>query len=140
MQRPQAGALPEIRDNQYMRFGPLLLLAATVAGYAQFPQTGPGVGQYPPGQYPPGQYPPGKNPGGGGSLPGLPGRNRGSKTNTSVPTDTVSGMLRRGNATEVAIEAPDKRIIRVVVNKTTKYVTTDNTGKSNEIQSASLEP
>src|SRR5947207_2614944 len=106
-----------------MRFRPpLLLLAVTMAGYAQFPQTGPGVGQYPPSQYPPGQYPPGQNPRGGGSLPGLPGRNRGSKTtNASVPTDTVAGMLRRANATEVAIEAPDKRIIRIVVNKTTKY-------------------
>jgi len=125
-----------------MKTGALLLLIATFGAFAQFPgQTIPG--QYP-GQYPPGGYPPGQYPGNGRQMPGpsLPGRSRTSrKADTTIPTDTVTGMLRKTGANEIVVESPDRRIIHVTTNRTTtKYVTTDNTGRSSEIQSSRLEP
>jgi hypothetical protein len=124
-----------------MKTGALLLLISTFGAFAQFPgQTIPG--QFP-GQYPPGQYPPGQYPGNGRQMPGpsLPGRSRTSrKADATVPTDTVTGMLRKTGTNEIVIEPADKRIIHVTTNRTTKYVTTDGTGRSSEIQSSSLEP
>jgi hypothetical protein len=123
-----------------MKTGALLLLIATFGAFAQFPgQTIPG--QYP-GQYPPGGYP-GQYPGNGRQMPGpsLPGRSRTSrKADTAIPTDTVTGMLRKASANEVVIETSDHRIIHVTTNRATKYVATDSTGRSAEIQSLSLEP
>ena len=128
-----------------MRLGLLFLLAATTAAVAQFPQTGPGAPipgtQYPGTQYP-GRYP-GQNPPMGQPLPGgsIPGRGRNSKkVEAAVPTDTLSGILRRASATEITVEPTDKRIIRIAIGKTTKYVTTDNTGKSVDYKSSDLEP
>ena len=49
-------------------------------------------------------------------------------------------MLRRLTSTEIALESPDKRIIRVIATKATQFVTTDNTGKSVAIPSTDLDP
>ncbi len=50
-------------------------------------------------------------------------------------------MLRKTGTSEIVVESPDRRIIHVTTNRTTtKYVTTDNTGRSSEIQSSRLEP
>lgn len=123
-----------------MRLGLLFLLAATMVALAQFPQTGPGA-PIPGTQYP-GRYP-GQNPPMGQPLPGgsIPGRGRNSKKlEAAIPTDTLSGILRRASATEITLEPTDKRIIRIAIGTTTKYVTTDNTGKSVDYKSSDLEP
>ena len=128
-----------MRHNRGMRFGPLFLLAGMLA-QAQYPQTIPGSQL--PGVPNSGRYP-GRNPPQDQPLPGgsLPGRNRSSKkVATPIPTDTVAGILRRVSATEITLQPADKRIIRIAISKTTKYVTTDATGKSVDYKSSDLEP
>ncbi|MGH9663370.1 MAG: hypothetical protein ACRD9L_02975, partial [Bryobacteraceae bacterium] len=80
-------------------------------------------GQYPPGQYPGGQYPPGQYPGGGypgGGIP-IPRRSKGSK-DTSAPTVTAEGILRKIDAKNLTIEADDTRILTYKLTDKTKFL------------------
>lgn len=111
------------------RVGWLVFLPFVWADIAAFAQIGvpfPGGG-YPPGGYPPGGYPPGY-PGGypGGGGVGIPMPRRSKKKNTqkedAQPTQTVTGMLRSLNDTQIVVEAEDTRLITLKRTTRTKFL------------------
>lgn len=92
-------------------------------------------GTYPPGQYPPGQYPPGTYPGGqypGGAGIPIPGRGKGSK-DTSAPTVTAEGILRKIDAKNLTIEADDTRILTYKLTDKTKFLRDGKEIKSSDL-------
>ena len=109
----------------------LILLPFVWVDPALFAQIGgpfPGGG-YPPGGYPPGGYPPGRYPGGGypgGGGVGIPMPGGRSKKKTSKddaqPTQSVTGMLRSLNDTQLVLEADDTRLITLKRTTKTKFL------------------
>lgn len=68
--------------------------------------------------------------------PGLPLPRRGSKNKTPDPQDleTLKGTLRSLNATEILVEADDKRMFTIVRNDKTKFLEKEDPVKPDSIQ------
>jgi hypothetical protein len=92
---------------------------AAVGGWGQIVLPGQQV----PGQSP-GQYP-GQSPYPGGSSNRYPGGRTSTTTqqNNQAPLNTLNGMLRRVEAgNSMVIEADDKRVVSILLARTTKYI------------------